>query len=284
MIDEMKTNFTQIILSGIIIGAFLSCETKKSDTPNEVIYDSLSVSKIYHMDNDSTKPSCTVKVKYIFPVKYADAGILSKIQRELNYAILEDESYESLRPDSAVEKYAKDYIKNYIDEAKVQFPDWAESDDTEDYFSFYKSIESKVLYDKNKLLSYQVSTMDYKGGANSSTLYKNVVLDLKTGNLVTEQDIFVPEYKKALNAMLTNKIVEQNNVKSAEELLEFGYWGIEDITSNNNFYLDDNGLTYIFNEGEYSAPSLGKIQIPFSFAELSAILKPDSPISFLFKK
>jgi hypothetical protein len=279
----MKAIFSRIILFGILIGAFFSCETKKADSPNGVTYDSLSVSRIYHMDNDSTKPSCTVKIKYIFPVKYSDTGVLSKIQRELNYAILEDESYESLSPDSAVEKYASDYIKNYIDEAKVQFPDWSESDETEDYFSFYKSIESKVLYDKNKLLSYQVSTMDYKGGANSSTLYKNVVLDLKTGNVVTEQDIFIPEYKKVLNAMLTSKIAEQNNVKKAEELLEFGYWGIEDITSNNNFYLDDNGLTYIFNQGEYSAPSLGKIQVPFSFEELSAILKPDSPISFLFK-
>lgn len=134
------------------------------------------------------------------------------------------------------------------------------------------------------LLSYQVSSMDYKGGANSSTLYKNVVLDLKTGNVVTEQDIFIADYKKELNAMLTSKIVAQNNVKKAEELLEFGYWGIEDITSNNNFYLDDNGLIYIFNQGEYSAPSLGKIQVPFTFKELSAILKPDSPISFLFKQ
>jgi hypothetical protein len=235
------------------------------------------------MDNDSTKPSCTVKIKYIFPVKYADAGILSKIQRELNYAISEDESYEALSPDSAVEKYAEDYIKSYIDEAKVQFPDWAESDETEDYYSFYKSIESKILYDKSKLLSYQVSTMDYKGGANSSTLYKNVVIDLRTGNVITEQDIFIPDYKEVLNTMLTNKIVEQNNVQKAEELLEFGYWGIEDINSNNNFYLDDSGLIYIFNQGEYSAPSLGKIQVFFSFAELSAILKPDSPISFLFK-
>jgi hypothetical protein len=281
---KMKAIFTRIILSGIMTGAFLSCDTKKTDSPNEVTYDSLSVSRIYHMDNDSTKPSCTVKVKYIFPVKYSDAEVLSKIRRELNYAILEDESYESLSPDSAVEKYAADYIKNYIDEAKVQFPDWVESDETEDYYSFYKSIESKVLYDKNKLLSYQVSTMDYKGGANSSTLYKNVVLDLKTGNVVTEQDIFIPDYKGVLNAMLTNKIVDQNNVKKAEELLEFGYWGIEDITSNNNFYLDDNGLAYIFNQGEYSAPSLGKIEVPFSFEELSAILKPDSPISFLFKQ
>jgi hypothetical protein len=280
----MKIIFFQIVILGITTGVFFSCNTKRADVPNEVVYDSLSVSRIYHIDNDSTKPSCSVKIKYIFPVKYADADILSKIQRELNYAILEDESYESLSPDSAVNKYVKDYINNYIEEAKVQFPDWAESGDTEDYFSFYKTIESKILYDKNKLLSYQVSTMDYKGGANSSTLYKNVVIALETGNVVTEQDIFIPDYKKVLNAMLTDKIVGQNNVKKAEDLLDFGYWGIEDITSNNNFYIDDRGLTYIFNQGEYSAPSLGAIQVLFTFDELQVILNPESPVSFLFRK
>jgi len=279
----MKIIFTRIILIGIVVGAFFSC-TKKADTPNEISYDSLSVSRIYHLDNDSTKPSCSVKIQYVFPVKYADADILSKLQKELNYTVLEDESYESLSPDSAVDKYIKDYIDNYVRDANIQFPDWAESGETDDYFSFYKTIGSKVLYDKNKLLSYQASSMDYKGGANSTTLYRNVVIDLKTGNVVTEQDIFIPEYKNVLNAMLTDKIVAQNKVKTAEELLEFGYWGIEDITSNNNFYIDDKGLTYIFNQGEYSAPSLGEIRVPFTFDELSVILKPESPISLLSGK
>lgn len=280
----MKAMFFRIVLLGIMTGVFFSCDTKKAETPNGIVYDSLSVSRIYHMDNDSTKPSCSVKIKYIFPVKYADAEILSKVQRELNYVIMEDESYESLSPDSAVNKYVADYINNYIEEAKEQFPDWSDSEDSEDYYSFYKSIESKVLYDKNKLLAYQVSSMDYKGGASSYTLYRNVLIDLKTGTPVNEQDIFIPDYKNVLNAMLTNKIVKQNKVEKAEELLEFGYWGIEDITSNNNFYIDDNGLTYIFNQGEYSAPSLGEIRVPFTFDELSSILKPESSISFLFGK
>lgn len=280
----MKAILFRVIIMIFVTGSFLACDTKKVDAPNNVSYDSLSVSKIYHLENDSTKPSCSIKIKYLYPTKFENAEILTKIKRELNYAVFEDERYESLSPDSALEKYITDYIQNYQNEANVQFPDWSESDEAEDYFSFYKSIDTKVLYDKNNILSYQVSSMDFKGGATSSTIYQNIVIDLKTGNLVTEKDIFMPEYKKMLNILLTDKIVDQNKVKKAEDLLELGFWGIEDIASNDNFYIDNDGLTYIFNQGEYSAPSLGEIRVTFTFDELRSILNQNSPISFLFNK
>ncbi|MDR3056659.1 MAG: RsiV family protein [Prevotella sp.] len=280
----MKFISTQVSLLVIFFVTFSACDNKKADVPNDIVYDSIAVSKIYHLENDSTKPSCSVKIKYIYPVQYTDSVILHKIQREFNYALLEDESYEALSPANAVDKYITDYIANYKEAANVQFPDWASSEETDDYFSFYKTLSSEVLYDKGGVISYQTSSMDFKGGANSSTFYKNVIIDLKTGDVVTEKEIFIPEYKKILNTMLTDKIVAQNNVKKAEDLLEFGYWGIEDIASNNNFSINDKGLTYIFNQGEYSAPSLGAIKVPFSYSELFPILKDNSPISNLSGK
>jgi len=280
----MKFISTQIGLFSVLSVLFFSCENKKVDTPNEVAYDSIVVSKIYHLDNDSTKPSCSVKISYVFPKQYTDTVILGKLQQEFNYAMLEDESYETLSPANAVDKYITDYIANYKEAAKVQFPDWETSEDSDDYFSFYKTLNSKVLFDKGGIISYQTSSMDFKGGANSSTFYKNIVIELKTGDVVTEKDIFIPEYKAMLNKMLTDKIMVQNNVKKAEDLLEFGYWGIEDIAANNNFSLDENGLTYLFNQGEYSAPSLGAIKVPFTYSELYPILKDNSPISIISGK
>ncbi|NDV94361.1 DUF3298 domain-containing protein [Dysgonomonas sp. 521] len=280
----MKFIYTQVSIFVLFLVAFSACENKKADAPNNIVYDSITVSKIYHLENDSTKPSCSVKIRYIFPSQYSDTTILTRIQREFNYALLEEESYEDLSPANAVDKFITDYIANYKEAAKVQFPDWATSEETDDYFSFYKTLNSEVLFDQDGIISYQTSSMDFKGGANSSTFYKNVIIDLKTGNTVAEKDIFIPEYKKLLNTMLTDKIVAQNNVKKAEDLLEFGYWGIEDIASNNNFAIDSKGITYLFNQGEYSAPSLGAIKVAFTFSELSPILKEDSPISSLSGK
>lgn len=278
----MKTIFTSFCLFIFLFAIFLSCETnRKGDTPNNIAYDSVSVTKIYHLENDSTKPSCSLKIKYIYPVEYKDQAVLSKMQSELNYALMEDEKYEKFVPADAVNKYAEDYIENYKQDASEQFPDWADSDDPEDYFSYYKTLDSKVIFDKGGLLSYQITSMDYRGGANSSTSYRNVVINLITGESIYEKDIYVPDYKDYLNPLLIRKIVEQNKVESPEDLLMYGYWGIEDLTSSNNFLIDEKGITYVFNPGEYSAPTLGEIRVFLLYDEIRMILKPGSPISGL---
>lgn len=272
----IKSSFCLFVMALLVLS---SCKTeKKTDVPNDVVYDSISVARIYHLDNDSTKPSCSLKINYIFPIKYTDEKVLANMQKELNYAMMEDEKYEDLKPAAAVDKYIEDYIENYKNDAKEQFPDWQDSHDTEDYFSYYKTLNTKILFDMGGITSYQISSMDYKGGANSSTAYRNIVLDLQTGNTVKEQDIFRPEYKKLLNDMLIRKIVNQNKVQKPEDLLEFGYWGIEDLTSNNNFSVDSTGLTYIFNPGEYSAPSLGEIRVFLPYNEIQDMLNINSPI------
>lgn len=278
----MKTIFTPFCLFFFVFAMFFSCETnKKSDTPNDIVYDSISVAKIYHLENDSTKPSCSLKIKYIYPVKYKNQEVLNKMQAELNFALMEDEKYEKFVPSDAVDKYVGDYIENYKQDASEQFPDWAESDDPEDYFSYYKTLETKVVFDRGGLLSYQIISMDYKGGANSSTSYRNTVINLKTGESIYEKDIYISDYKEFLNALLIKKIVEQNKVQNPEDLLMYGYWGIEDLTSSNNFSVDEKGITYIFNPGEYSAPTLGEIRVFLSYDEIRMVLKPESPISDL---
>lgn len=279
----MKIILIRLIIITTVFSFLFSCKTeKKADVPNAVIYDSVLVANVYHLDNDSTKPSCSLKVKYLYPAKYTDTQILQKIQGELNFAFMEDEKYEKLLPVDAVNQYVKDYIENYKNDAKEQFPNWQESGDSEDYFSYYKSLDSKVVFDMSNIISYQISSMDYKGGANSSTAFRNVVIDLKSGDILSEKDIFTGDYRGALNALLIRKVVEQNKVQKPEDLIEFGYWGIEDLASNDNFLVDTKGITYIFNPGEYSAPTLGEIRISLSYEELMLILKKDSPISIFF--
>ncbi len=277
----MKFTFSHFIILVFGIAIVFSCKTEKPvNTPNNVVYDSISVAKIYHLDNDSTKPSCSLKIKYIYPVEYKDAEVLKKMKSELNFALMEDESYEKLDPTDAVNKYVVNYIENYKRDAKEQFPDWEQSGDTEDYFSYYKTLDTRIVYDTSDILSYQISSMDYKGGANSSTAYRNIVIDLKTGNILHEHDIFVSDYKTALNGLLIKKILQQNKASKTDDLLEFGYM-LDDLTSNGNFYVDDKGITYIFNPLEYSVPSIGIIKVPLTYNEINNILKPESPISHL---
>lgn len=261
---------------------FFSCKKEsKQDIPNSTVYDSISVAEIYHLDNDSTKPSCSLRIKYIYPTQCENADILAKIQGELNYALFEDEKYEKTAPSEAISEYVKDYIEIYKKDIAEQFEKWNESDEVDEYFSYYKTLSTNILFDMSGLLSYQVEIMDYKGGSASSSTFRNVVLNLSTGKRISEQDIFIPDYQSPLNSLLIQKIVEKNNGKTFDELLDLGYLGIEDLSSNGNFYVDNKGITYIFNPLEYSISTLGEIRIFLPYLEIKDLLTQNSPISVL---
>lgn len=247
---------------------------------NAIVFDTLRAIKIHHLENDSTNPTCSLKIKYVYPTEYEAKDILVKIQQELNAAFFEDERYANIDVNTAIENYGTSYIDNYKKEMS-QFTEWKDADEPSDYYSYYKTLDSKILFNKANLLSYQISSSDFKGGANSSILYQCFVFNLATGNLLHESDIFITDYHSQLNALLIKSLMKQNGVSKTEDMVDMGYFGIEELVSNDNFYVDANGVTYIFNPGEYSALSIGAQNITISYSDLVPILKPDSPISIL---
>lgn len=276
----MKIIFTRISLLFFVFALFFACKTEKqnNEAPNDVVYDTISVSKVYHIDNDTIKPSCSLDIQYTYPVKYDDAEILKLVQSELNFVLMEDEKYEKLSPVDAVNEYVEDYIANYKREVEEQYPEWQKSGEAGDYFSYQKTLASEVMFNKAGVISYQIVSTDDKGGANSSRFYRNVVFNLETGDRIQEKDIFLAGYKDVLNALIIRDIMEQNKVADVEDLVAYGYIGVEDLTSKDNFYVDDRGLTYIFNPGDYSIFTLD-IKVFLPYAAIKTVLKEDSPIS-----
>lgn len=279
----MKFSFSNSTLIVLFASFLFSCNGSKqqNDAPNDITYDSIAITRKYHLENDTNKPFCYIDITYMYPSKYSDAGILSKLQQELNTTFMEDSEYATLSPTEAVNKYVADYIKNYQQEIQLFRSHLDDEDESDDMFYFSKRLTNRILLNQNDLIVYQVESVDSKNNTDTITTYKNVVMDLKSGNRVNEEDIFVPEYKKALNTLIIKKVVEQNKVQKPEDLFEMGYWGAEDMDSNNNFSVDKKGITYIFNQGEYSAPRLGRTIIFFPYSEIKDLLKDGSPITSL---
>lgn len=266
--------FTACVL--VIISTVISCDNKKvAGEDNDVVYDTIKVVDISHLDNDSTKPSCSLKVSFIAPIKYKDEAVLKKIQGELNYAFFEGDNYSELSAKDAVEKYVADYLENYNKEMKI----YLEKDNYNDpdiYFSYYKVLEGNLLYNKSNIISYQISSTDFKGENTSSQTYRNVIFDLNNGDLLTESGIFLPNYNDKLDALIVQKLLEKNNVTRTEDLLELGFYKIEEISSNDNFSVDDKGITYVYNPNECSVPSLGAVKVFLPYSDLATILRPNT--------
>jgi hypothetical protein len=282
--DYMKIINYIFITSVLAVVSFSACHTRgQKSEANSVTFDSLKLVKVYHLNNDSTQPSCNLKILFVFPAKGLPEKQLADLKASFISSVF-DQAYADSTPQAAAQNYVRDYVKTYQEDAKLFYSETNDGEDPKDYYSYFETLTNRILYNKSDLLSFQVEQLNYKGGANSFTSFRNYVVYLKTGEFLTEDAIFKPGYDRALRPLFINKLLQQNNVKNISELEDLGYFGIDEISPNHNFLIGDDGITYIFNKGESSALSLSEIRIKFSFDEIEPFLKPNSPIQSLIKE
>lgn len=280
----MKTQLCQKLVVLFLISVFVSgCNigTKKT-TDNDVTFDSISVDKTYHLLENPENPNCNLQINFTYPAKYDNKDILKKIQQQFVYSYFGD-GYENLSPEEATTKYTEDYLNNYKDLEDEYKAEVAKADETPvgAWFSYFEMSSDDIAYNKNDILSYTVNFENYTGGAHGAHSFTNHVIDMKTGNLIKEDDIFIEGFQEDLAQILIDRIAKQNTVENPKELENIGFFSIDEIFPNGNFLIDDNGITYTFNEYEIAAYVVGATNVHLPYEEIQYLLKKESPIAHL---
>ena len=280
----MKTQLCQKLVVLFLISVFVSgCNigTKKT-TDNDVTFDSISVDKTYHLLENPENPNCNLQINFTYPAKYDNKDILKKIQQQFVYSYFGD-GYENLSPEEATAKYTEDYLNNYKDLEDEYKAEVAKADETPvgAWFSYFEMSSDDIAYNKNDILSYTVNFENYTGGAHGAHSFTNHVIDMKTGNLIKEDDIFIEGFQEDLAQILIDRIAKQNTVENPKELENIGFFSIDEIFPNGNFLIDDNGITYTFNEYEIAAYVVGATNVHLPCEEIQYLLKKESPIAHL---
>ena len=280
----MKTQLCQKLVVLFLISVFVSgCNigTKKT-TDNDVTFDSISVDKTYHLLENPENPNCNLQINFTYPAKYDNKDILKKIQQQFVYSYFGD-GYENLSPEEATAKYTEDYLNNYTDLEDEYKAEVAKADETPvgAWFSYFEMSSDDIAYNKNDILSYTVNFENYTGGAHGAHSFTNHVIDMKTGNLIKEDDIFIEGFQEDLAQILIDRIAKQNTVENPKELENIGFFSIDEIFPNGNFLIDDNGITYTFNEYEIAAYVVGATNVHLPYEEIQYLLKKESPIAHL---
>lgn len=280
----MKMQLCQKLVALFLISMFVGgCNTgTKEMTDNDITFDSIRVDKTYHLLDNPENPNCNLQINFTFPAKYENKEILKKIQQQFINSYL-GESYETLSPEEAVVRYTEDYLSNYkglTDEFKAEMAK-ADESPVGAWFSYYEMSSNDIAYNKNDMLSYTVNFENYTGGAHGAHSFTNHVINLKTGDVIKEEDIFIENFQDDLAQILVDRIAKQNNIDNPKELESVGFFSIEEIFPNGNFLVDDYGITYTFNEYEIAAYVVGATNVHLPYEEIQYLLKKESPIAHL---
>ncbi|MCD8194023.1 MAG: DUF3298 and DUF4163 domain-containing protein [Tannerellaceae bacterium] len=272
-----------IILFIAAIAIFTGCK-KGADkgVENDIKFETITVDKTYHMMNNQENPNCNLQLSFTYPARYENSEVLKKIQQEFIRTYFGD-NYEEYAPEEAVVHYTDDYLQAY-QELETDFRTEIEKDrnaPVSAWFSYYEMSSNQIAFNHDNIISYTVNFENYTGGAHGAHAYTNHVIDLRTGDRITEDDIFIENFQDTLAQILVDKIAEQNNVENPNDLENIGYFSVEEIYPNNNFLIDENGITYTFNEYEIAAYVIGATNVHLSYDEVRHLLRKNSPVSLV---
>ncbi|MEB3753635.1 RsiV family protein [Acinetobacter sp. MD2(2019)] len=135
------------------------------------------------------------------------------------------------------------------------------------------NIEPKVMPSPEGLVTIQLNTDNFMGGAHGAASQQYLVFDLDQKKQLKLDDVLLKQQHAALEklayAQFKQWVMEQklaDNVKSYEQAWPFKL--------SDNFYFDDKGLNLQYGEYEIGPYVVGMPSFHLSYAQLNGIVKP----------
>ncbi len=250
-------------------------------------------------ENAALKDGLDAALDISIMMEYPDGGLadetISKICNAITVTAFGEE-YAGMSPQDAVNACAEKYIASYR-EINLELAG-SEAGAGASALSWDKYTEGMFTgtYGK-KMTGYKVTDYSYTGGAHGMSSETCLVFNMKTGDRVSLDDIFRDDSRDILTSLLTRhakdgKTENDTAVKDGNGTPAVQKAGSDDAETDNagtghvadyllvtevepteNFTVDDEGVTFVYNPYEIAAYAAGTVRIMLPWDELEGLLK-----------
>jgi len=269
-------HFSAALLVFASLCVLTACKTTKKPDSYTVDTKHFSSTRTTFL-TDEHKDSLYADFQIDFPVvSSADSASLASIQKQILSALF-TEKYQNLSIQSALSRFQDDIAEDYI---RINLPMATEDGFSEEELGTIleneHTCEAVICSKTKKTFSYQIDRYMYMGGAHGLHTTHYYVYCLATGKQLTEDLLFCSGYKDKLQQLLISTLMEQLELADEDELIGMNFQ-LQDILPNNNFYLTDQGLNYVYNVYEIAPYVMGQTEISLSWEKLQPLLHPNHP-------
>jgi hypothetical protein len=274
----MKTSRINLIICTLAIISLVSCKQKTIRTIEKA-----DIEK-YYLAADTSKGSLNLELNVEIPVCFDNKSILDTIRNTIISNLFGIE-YIKYANDSIIQQFASDLKKEY----KLTNEPILNEMDEKSLYSFNNEhiLDGFSLLNDENIYSYGINRYVFMGGAHGLNTINYYNFNLKTGKLITENDLFLKNTVSKLTELIKLRIIEQCNedkgIKPIKNLEKTDFW-IDAIKPNGNFYITDESLNYVFNPYEIGPYYLGITEVQIPYERMKNILKPNATINYLIKK
>ncbi|MDR0799713.1 MAG: RsiV family protein [Dysgonamonadaceae bacterium] len=281
----MNKPVAYISIGALLLSGLTSCWRDAGSTNNAIHFSVVHLNETHHLQNDTSKPACNIQIEFSYPDS-ADQAQLEELQNLFTECTFDD-SFVLLDPQQVPVQFTKLYV-NEFQQTEAAKP--AQSNDEEEIekkddngFACYIHLKNQLLFNQNGFISFIVEKVSYNGGARCSKNVRGYVYNLRTGKLLQEEDFAGVNYTQNLSVAFVKKLAEANRLNNPDDLENLGYNSCREIVPNNNFTVDNKGITYYFNEGEIGTSLIAFTQVFIPFDEALIYMKSDNPLAALHR-
>lgn len=279
---QLLSRSNLLTFTGIFLIATLCCCTstngssKSSDNNIDISFDSISVA-------DSAIDKTGIIVKMASEICYPSSigrntARTAEFQKLFCATLLNSEMY----GEAAMPQIVKESMANEI--AVYENPQDSTS-------GIEKSTLQQCRYDIKRRISCTYHNHDIICFKKTSTRFKQKMQTISTDQYfsfniddmtrIEIADIFEVVTFPKIEALLRSQLLKDTGYSNEEQLIEIGYFNMDNLTVTNNFSLSDAGITFHYNPYEIACFAVGATDITLPFDDIKDMIKQDSPIQKL---
>lgn len=265
-----------ILLFGTLLLILNSCGNKTDNTTAHQC-DSLKYNIIAISDSikDATGSTIIVNANVALPINESGDKDISSVYNKYLLNLKND----SITGKNAVITYVKKILDFYKTPAE-NIPSELE-DETEKVSKYEINHNITPIFNSCNIFCVMKNTNMKKDG--NSTIETNNYFSFNTSNCsrINIMDIIKDEYSTDINNLLKDRLMQQEGVGNQSQLIDLGYFNIDNLSINNNFFFKDNKIVFAYEPYEIACLQVGEVCIALEIDELTPYIKENSILSKL---
>lgn len=273
-----------VLAGGIFYSATIGCSRQGSSQPegNRTIlkFDTLIV-------QDSTVDHSNIKITLLndiaYPAKVADDESTRKFQQTFSRVVLNIDSCENAGIETGMRNASSRKIDTYksLNDDHATAPDLADETIAVRRYDIRTTV--RPIFHSYDILCLRKTTETFKDHKQTMAADRFFSFDMENLTRINISDIFEEKDYPAINQILKKQLLDDTGYDSPEQLIELGYFNIDNLSINNNFSLSDSGIGFHYDPYEIACYAVGKTVIRLPFANIKPYIRQSSVVQKLIK-
>lgn len=251
---------------------------------NEVSVDSIPMDTTVYLDAANTEsPKCQIKINF----KYLKSTDKNDSLTQVINQVLED-AFSSAHAGAASpqafvssikESLAGDYLKDVQGSYQTDLKNGMKPDEIPNWYNYEYEINSELQEGKDSIWNYAVTTFQYTGGAHPNTWAQWVNIDAANGKKLDKSEVFAKGTEEDICRLILDKLLAEANKKletdtltCVEGLQAVGILLDTDLYVPDNFLLEKEGVTFLYNTYDIAPYYMGRFQLTLPYEEINTYL------------